>query len=97
MPFFHSADPVGLGSLWSDPDPEMILDKNLGKNLSQCGKFNDIDAKHKQKSGIFTVREVAKDKWCILCWKIYHTARDFYRTAKKISCRAGTGPGHVPG
>jgi hypothetical protein len=26
-----------------------------GKNLSSCGKFNDIDAKHKQKSAILPV------------------------------------------
>jgi hypothetical protein len=35
-----------------------------GKNLWPCGKFNDIDAKHKQKSAIFPVRELAKDRLC---------------------------------
>jgi hypothetical protein len=38
-----------------------------GKNLSPCGKFYDIDAKHKQKSAILPVRELAKDKLFILC------------------------------
>jgi hypothetical protein len=36
------------------------------KNLSPCGKFNDINAKHKQKSAILPVREPAKDKLFIL-------------------------------
>jgi hypothetical protein len=36
-----------------------------GKNNLPCGKFNDIDAKYKQKSEIFTVRELAKDQ--VLC------------------------------
>jgi hypothetical protein len=36
------------------------------KNLSLCGKFNEIDAKHKQKSAILPVRELAKDKLFIL-------------------------------
>jgi hypothetical protein len=31
-----------------------------------CGKFNDIDAKHKQKSAILPMREPAKDKLFIL-------------------------------
>jgi hypothetical protein len=53
------------------PSPVRVLDKfphgkqffsPCGKNLSPCGKFNDIDAKHKQKSAIFTVRELAKVK-----------------------------------
>jgi hypothetical protein len=52
-----------------------VLDKFLhgerffspyGKNLSPWGKFNDIDAKHKQKSAILPVREQAKDKLFIL-------------------------------
>jgi hypothetical protein len=30
-------------------------------------------------------------------WGIYRTARDFYCTGRKISCRAGTCPGHVLG
>jgi hypothetical protein len=43
------------------PSLVRVLDKFLhgvrffspyGKNLSPCGKFNDIDAKHKQKSAI---------------------------------------------
>jgi hypothetical protein len=37
-----------------------------GKNLFLCGKFKDIDAKHKQKSAILPVREPAKDKLFIL-------------------------------
>jgi hypothetical protein len=37
-----------------------------GKNLSPCGRFNDIDAKHEQKSAILPVRELAKDKLFIL-------------------------------
>jgi hypothetical protein len=37
-----------------------------GKNLLPCGKFNDIDAKHKQKSVILPARELAKDKSFIL-------------------------------
>jgi hypothetical protein len=32
-----------------------------------CGKFNDIDAKHKQKSEILPMRELVKDKLFILC------------------------------
>jgi hypothetical protein len=52
------------------PSPVLVLDKfwhgerffsPYGKNLSPCGKFNDIDAKHKQKSAILPVRELAKD------------------------------------
>jgi hypothetical protein len=44
------------------PSPVRVLDQfphgerffsPYGKNLSPCGKFNDIDAKHKQKSAIF--------------------------------------------
>jgi hypothetical protein len=47
------------------PRPVRVLDKfphserffsPYGKNFSPCGKFNDIDAKHKPKSAIFTVR-----------------------------------------
>jgi hypothetical protein len=41
-----------------------------GKNLSPCGKFNDIDSKNKQKSAIFTVRELAKDKLFILYYSM---------------------------
>jgi hypothetical protein len=68
------------------PSPVHVLEKfphgerffsPYGKNLSPCIKFNDIDAKHKQKSMIFTVRELAKDELFILCWKIYCTLRDF--------------------
>jgi hypothetical protein len=53
------------------PRPVRVLDKfphcerffsPYGKNLSLCGKFNDIDAKHKHKSAILPVREPAKDK-----------------------------------
>jgi hypothetical protein len=40
-----------------------------GKNRSPCGKFNYIDAKHKQKSAILPVRELAKDKLFILWLK----------------------------
>jgi hypothetical protein len=39
-------------------------EKNLsphGKNLSPHGKFNDIDAKHKQKSEILSMRYTAYD------------------------------------
>jgi hypothetical protein len=89
------------------PIPVRVLDKfphgerffsPYGKNPSLCGKFNDIDAKHKQKSAIFTMRELAKDKLFMLCWKIYCLVRDFYFTARKISRHAGTTcPGHVPG
>jgi hypothetical protein len=78
------------------PHGERFFSPN-GKNLSPCSKFNDIDAKHKQKSAISTVRELAKDKLFILCWLIYRTARDLFRTVRKISRRAGTGPGHIPG
>jgi hypothetical protein len=88
------------------PSPVCVLDKfpqgerffsPYGKNLSQCGKFNDIDANYKQKSAILPVQELAKDKLFILCWRIYCTARDFYHIGRKISRRAGTCPGHVPG
>jgi hypothetical protein len=34
-----------------------------------CGKCNDIDAKHKQKSAILPMRELAKDKLFILWLK----------------------------
>jgi hypothetical protein len=53
------------------PSPVRVLDKfphgerffsPYGKNLLPCGKFNDIDAKHKQKAAIFTMRELARDK-----------------------------------
>jgi hypothetical protein len=54
-----------------------------GGKLSSCGKFNDIDAKHKQKSVILTVQELFFDKLFIRCWKIY-------RTVRKISHRAET-------
>jgi hypothetical protein len=37
-----------------------------GKNLSPSGKFNDIDAKHEQKSAILPVGELANDKLFIL-------------------------------
>jgi hypothetical protein len=38
-----------------------------GKNLSPHGKFNDIDAKHKQKSAILSVRDTAYDNLFIFC------------------------------
>jgi hypothetical protein len=75
------------------PSPVRVLDQFpngerffsfYGKNLSPWGKFNDINAKHKQKSVIFTLRELAKDKLLILCWKIYRMARYFKHTARKI-------------
>jgi hypothetical protein len=56
------------------PSPVCVLDKfphgekffwPYGKNLLPCGKFNDIDAKHK-KNAILHVRELAKDKLFIL-------------------------------
>jgi hypothetical protein len=62
------------------PSPVHVLDKfphgerfvsPYGKNLSPCGKFNDSDAKHKQKSAILPVRELANDKLITLCWMIY--------------------------
>jgi hypothetical protein len=53
-----------------------------GKNLSPCGKFNDIYAKHKQKSAILAVWGTTYDKLFILCWRIYRTVRDFYRTVR---------------
>jgi hypothetical protein len=43
------------------------------------------------------VQEPANDKLFILYLRIYRTARDFYRKGRKISRRAGTCPGHVPG
>jgi hypothetical protein len=57
------------------PRPVRVLDmlpygerffSPYSKNLSPCGKFNDIDAKCKQKSAIFPVREPAKDRLFIL-------------------------------
>jgi hypothetical protein len=57
------------------PSPVRVLDKfahgdrvfsPYDKNLLPCGKFNDIDAKHKQKSVIFPMRELAKDRLLIL-------------------------------
>jgi hypothetical protein len=47
-----------------------------GKNLSQYGKFNDIDAKHKQKSAILPVRDTAYDTLFIFCWRIYRMVND---------------------
>jgi hypothetical protein len=88
------------------PSPLHVLDKFphgnrffslYGKNLSPCGKFNDIDAKHNQKSVIFTMRELAKDKLFTLCWKIYRMVRNFYCTGRIIFRCAGTCPGHVTG
>jgi hypothetical protein len=58
--------------------------------ISPCGKFNDIDAKHKQKSAILTVRKLVYDKLFILCRKIYRTVNNFYRTVINISHRTGT-------
>jgi hypothetical protein len=59
-------------SVWRfAPNPVLVLDKFpygerffslYGKNLSPCGKFNDINAKQKQKSAILPMRELAKDK-----------------------------------
>jgi hypothetical protein len=57
------------------PCPVHVLDKfphgerffsPYSKNLLPCGKFNYIDAKHKQKSVILPLREPAKDKLFIL-------------------------------
>jgi hypothetical protein len=57
------------------PSPLFVLDKFphgerffslYGKNFSPCGKFNDIEAKHEQKSAILPVRELAKDRLFIL-------------------------------
>jgi hypothetical protein len=57
------------------PRPVRVLDKfpygkrffsPYGKNLSPCGKFNDIDATHKQKSAILPMWEPAKDKLFIV-------------------------------
>jgi hypothetical protein len=75
------------------PGPVLVLDKfphserffsPYGKNLSPRGKFNDIIAKHKH---------------CLYAgWRIYRTARKISRsTERKISRRAGTCPGQVPG
>jgi hypothetical protein len=61
-----------------------------GKNLSPYGKFNDIDAKHKQKSAILSVRDTAYDNLFIFCWRIYRAVRDFYRAVRKISHRTVT-------
>jgi hypothetical protein len=58
-----------------DPSSVRVLDKfpygerffsPYGKNLSPCGKFNDINAKNKQTSVILPMRELAKDKLFIL-------------------------------
>jgi hypothetical protein len=46
-----------------------------GKNLSPYGKFNDNDAKHKQKSAILSVRDTAYDNLFIFCWRIYRAVR----------------------
>jgi hypothetical protein len=63
------------------PCPVHVLDKFphserffslYSKNLSPCGKFNDIDAKHKQKSAILPVREPAQDKLFILYLEDLH-------------------------
>jgi hypothetical protein len=74
------------------PSPVLVLDKfphgerffsPYGKYLSPCGKFNDIIAKHKH---------------CLYSgWRICRTARDFYRTGRKLSRSAGTFPGQEPG
>jgi phosphorylcholine metabolism protein LicD len=63
---------------------------NAAINILKSRKFNDINSKHKQKSAILTVWELLYDKLFILCWKIYRTVRDFYRTVRKISHCAGT-------
>jgi hypothetical protein len=53
------------------PCPVCVLDKfphgerffsPYSKNLSPCGKFNDINAKNKQKSAILPVLEPGKDR-----------------------------------
>jgi hypothetical protein len=64
------------------PNPVLVLDKFthgerffslFGKNLSTCGKFNDIIAKHKH---------------CLYSgWRIYLRARDFYRGEKSLAVR----------
>jgi hypothetical protein len=60
------------------PSPVLVLDKfphgkrffsPYGKNLSPCGKFNDIIAKHKHCS--------------YSGWRIYRTARDFTERVEK--------------
>jgi hypothetical protein len=68
-----------------------------GKNLSPCGKFNGIGAKHKQKSAILNMRELAKEKLFILWLEDLPHGERFLPMRRKISRRAGTCPGHVPG
>jgi hypothetical protein len=76
---FNNFDFISLVNKYSvcrfAPRPVRVLDKfphderffsPYGKNLSPCGKFNDINAKHKQKTAILPVREPAKDKLFIL-------------------------------
>jgi hypothetical protein len=67
------------------------------KNLWPCGKFNDIDAKHKQKPAILPVREPAKDKLFTLYLEDLPYGERFLPYGRKISRRDGTCPGHVPG
>jgi NAD-dependent dihydropyrimidine dehydrogenase PreA subunit len=70
-----------------------------GKILSPCGKFNNINAKlRKQKNLWFSLCGNWLRVDCVYSgWRIYSTARDFYRTGRKISRCAGTCPGHVLG
>jgi hypothetical protein len=55
----------------SVPSPVRVLDQLphserffslYGKNLSPCGVFNGIDAKHQQRPAVFPVQELAKDR-----------------------------------
>jgi hypothetical protein len=89
------------------PRPVRVLDKLphgerffslYGKNLSACGKFNDIDAKHKQKSAILPVREPVKDKSFILYLEDLPHGKRFLPTREKNLSPCGSlCPGHVPG
>jgi hypothetical protein len=81
------------------PSPVRFLDKftngerffsAYGKNLLPCGKFNAIYAKRIQKYAIFTMRELAKDKLFILCWKMQVHVNGTWKKRKKYKCTQRT-------
>jgi hypothetical protein len=85
------------------PRPVRVLDKfphserffsPFGKNLSPCGKFNGMQNINKNL-GFSPCGNRLRINCLYSTWRIYCTARDLYRTGRKISRRAGTCPGQV--
>jgi hypothetical protein len=80
------------------PSPVCVPDKfprgdrffsPYGKNLLLCSKFNNIDAKHKQKSAVLPVRELAKDRLFIIWLEVLLHGERFLPYGEKNLSQCG--------